>query len=139
MISKFELVSQQVFKQQDGRGVLSAYVVPTETAGGMPLRNEKHKKDSRGLIAFKGAFEAEEEASGETRPEHGNGLERVVVPYERVKEAFGLRYTKRNEKPDSLRRAFTRALKEAQQASWVREGHWDDTDWLWRVPDLDLA
>ncbi len=136
IISGFELAPQRVFKHPDGHDVVSVHVVPIENTAGMASSKTKRKKDSRGLSAFKRAFEAAERESGERRQLYGDGLEQVVVPYESVKDEFDRRYAKGNEKPDSLRTAFTRALKEARQVEWVNEGNWDDADWLWRDPDL---
>jgi AAA domain/Bifunctional DNA primase/polymerase, N-terminal len=135
VISRFDLAALPVFKHPDGYDVVSVHIVPIATEGGSALPPRKRKKDSRGLSAFKSGFEVAEKAYGEARLLHGDGVEQVVVPYDRVKDAFHRRYAKGKEKPDSLRTAFTRALKEARQENWVQEGRWDDSDWLWRDPD----
>jgi hypothetical protein len=139
----FNLKNQVIGTDEDGVEVPCAYIVAdTENRMPNPKKKKQARGESRAVRAFKTAVVEALDAFGTIEDVHGTGPAVKAVAVCHVRSEFERRYVADSDEPakkgDAIRKAFKRGLDDARSAEWVQEGRWHDTDWLWRVPELDI-
>jgi hypothetical protein len=132
----FELVSHKIGTDDEGLDIFSAFVrAKRETAGFGRQRPTKPKNQSQASINLEDALSDALDKFGVNQLLNGSGPETRVVPISRVRDIFNDHYKPKSRSAntqDAIRSAFNRAMKDARRKGTIREGQWNDTDWIWQ-------
>jgi hypothetical protein len=133
----FDLVAQKIGQDEEGDDVMGAFVRPIEN-GGAATKPARKRKDSGSVLVLRTAVDQALAEHGEPAHANGNGQPPIsAVQTSHVRAAFELGYKPRKpglKNPTQARqKAFTRGLEEACRNGWLRQGVWDDAQWLWRL------
>lgn len=129
-IGGFKLVQVELGVDEDGDRIASCAVLPSDAA----LAGDEAVAGKRGPTLLLDALHAALEAHGEAHSGAVPGLKAVKL--EHLRAAFSARYPARGKteplKPDTVRRAFQRALDELDdRIVRLRDDH---GEWLWSGP-----